>query len=276
VKAKYMISSGCRDDLFDWQIGFTGAVQHGLAYQNASIASGGGREGFEADNSEFGADDLPRSNPRFCNMTVIGCSQQGCNSTGNGARLRRGTAGKIQNAIFMDWPNGGVQLDGTCDKALATPNGVCSTLKTTEPILRLADTIFYNVGPDNVGADGVGDLQVNASSACATSCGPNDVYDAWVGGAGVLPTRNTNGTNPLPGVDGVYPTNATLAAESATFFPANGGIADDAPDCSVIDPFFDSATYVGGFDPNGSAAVENDANNWLRPTSSGWVSFAVN
>jgi hypothetical protein len=127
-----------------------------------------------------------------------------------------------------------------------------------------------------VGADGVGDLQVNASSACATSCGPNDVYDAWVGGAGVLPTRNTNGTNPLPGVDGVYPTNATLAAESATFFPANGGIADDAPDCSVIDPFFDSATYVGGFDPNGSAAVENDANNWLRPTSSGWVSFAVN
>src|SRR5262249_593098 len=116
VNEKHLVSSGAQDDNFDWQIGFTASIQYGLSIHNATICSSSGQNGFEGDNNEFGYDLLPRSNPNFCNMTMIGCRQNaagpdcgplGATVTGSGALLRRGTAGKISNAIIMDYPKAG-------------------------------------------------------------------------------------------------------------------------------------------------------------------------
>jgi hypothetical protein len=100
VNGKFLVSSGCRDDLFDWQLGYTGSVQFGLGIQNATISTGSGRNGFEGDNNSGGQDFLPRSNPNFCNMTVIGSKGQGDTTAGrSGALLRLGTAGVIDRQL---------------------------------------------------------------------------------------------------------------------------------------------------------------------------------
>src|SRR5262249_39407309 len=62
----------------------------------------------EADNSEFGFDLQPRCAPYFCNVTLVGPNDTPAGtfpSTGDGARLRRGTAGKIENSIIENWPS---------------------------------------------------------------------------------------------------------------------------------------------------------------------------
>jgi hypothetical protein len=257
VRSKYLVASGCRDDLFDWQIGYTGATQFGLAYQNGSIASGGGRNGFEADNNENGFNNLPRSNPDFCNMTVVGCVQQGCGSTGSGANLRRGTAGKIANSIIMDWPDAALDLDN--DETMANACTNSTTLKATEPALRVQDSIMYNSGPG--GTD-------YAIGSGASPCSAAQAYGLWVANTGLTPAEGVAGTNPLTGITASYPT-----VVDDRYFPVGGGIADNAPDCSLVEPgFFESAPYVGAFVPGGSTG---GGDNWLS-TAGGWISFAIN
>src|SRR4029453_15831114 len=48
----------------------------------------------------------PRSNPRMGNMTMIGARQQGGPAGLKGANVRRGTAGRIHNTLFLDWTDG--------------------------------------------------------------------------------------------------------------------------------------------------------------------------
>jgi hypothetical protein len=88
----------------------------------------------------------------------------------------------------------------------------------------------------------------------------------WNATQGVEPAAGLAGTDPLPALTGVYPN-----AVDARFFPVDGGVADDAPDCKALVPdFFDTATYLGAFDPNA-----NPGGNWLV-TAGGWINFATN
>jgi hypothetical protein len=122
VTGKFLLATACGDDGLDWQIGYQGqpdpattplpAVQFALvADDGASIASDPDAHGIEADNSEFGANLQPRSAPYFCNITAVGTTATGGPAnTGDGARLRRGTAGRIQNSIFENWSSNGIDI----------------------------------------------------------------------------------------------------------------------------------------------------------------------
>jgi len=253
VRAKYLVSSGCQDDLFDWQIAFRGAVQFGLAVQDPGA---GGDSGFEADNNEFGENNLPRSNPTFCNMTMIGDRQYGSTDGGAGIRLRRGTAGSIGNTIVTGWQTAGIRVDDNNTMQNACTNS--TTLGTaTADLLRVQDTYIYNSGSG-------GTTQMRA--AALSPCTATELYNLWNATEGVEPASGATGVDPLPSLTGVYPT-----VVDARFFPADEGVADNAPDCKLLLPdFFDSAAYEGAFDPN-----NNPGGNWLS-TAGGWISFAAN
>src|SRR5262245_59482524 len=119
VRGKFLVASGCGDDGLDWQLGYQGlpdpatpavpAVQFALvADDHFTTASDPDSHGIEADNSEFGFDLQPRCAPYFCNVTLVGPNDTPAGtfpSTGDGARLRRGTAGKIENSIIENWPS---------------------------------------------------------------------------------------------------------------------------------------------------------------------------
>jgi hypothetical protein len=90
VNMKFIVATSIGDDDFDWQLGYTGHVQFGLGLKNAGNSDTNGRHGFEGDNNENNFAFLPRSNPVFCNVTLVGTKDQG--QTGNGRRgmmLRR-------------------------------------------------------------------------------------------------------------------------------------------------------------------------------------------
>jgi hypothetical protein len=265
VNEKHLVSSATQDDNFDWQIGYTGSVQYGLSIQNASVFSSSGQNGFEADNNEFGYDLLPRSNPNFCNITMIGCRQNsvgpdcgpgGATVTGSGALLRRGTAGKISNTIIMDYPKAGIEI--TQDETLQQGCVNGTTLKTTEPYLLVRDSILYG--------NGGGAQQLSSGGTTSPPCTSSQLVGMWQASEGL----NITGTNPLPALGATYPASASTDA----FFPASPGIAAGAPSCQALNPsFFDSTNYVGAFKAGGSTGA---GDNWLVNPSPTWISFVIN
>jgi len=106
VNDRYIVATDCADDHFDWQVGWRGKVQYGIARP----AGDRGDKAIEADNYEFGFDNTPRSNPTLANLTLIGPGAAAAAGT-NGIHLRRGTAGTIMNSIITNFRRPGIDLD---------------------------------------------------------------------------------------------------------------------------------------------------------------------
>ena len=246
VTEKHIVVTNCEDDNLDWQIGYRGNVQFYLAYQNAATDISSGSNGIEADNNEEDFLLTPVSNPNVCNVTMIGCRKQGCATGGAGANLRRGTAGKVANTIITDWFAAALDIDDDATLVHGCTNS--TTLNTTEPVLRVQDSILYNAG------------SLVSGSTTSPNCTPAQLVGLW--------GMSLSGTDPLPGVTGTYPTTV-----DDRFFPVGGGIADNKPDCADLNTgVFDPAPYAGAFVPGGSTG---SGDNWLV-TPGGWISFAAN
>ncbi len=264
VNLKYLVASSCGDDCFDWQLGFTGSVQYGLAIVNRNNTDTNGRHGFEADNNENGFGFLPRSNPKFCNMTIIGSKPQGDSGAGRrGALLRRGTAGKIWNTIIDGFTESGVRVDNpeTADQACTSS----STLRANSPAnpnLELRNVILFDNGaPTTQVANGAGAFVCNAQQWLTLLNTSNNVQPALVGDIG---------PDPLIG-EAPYPTAVTSQFVPATPGPADGNAGTN---CQPVDPsWMDAKTYIGAFQPGNT--TPGDAGNWLDPTST-WVNFNTN
>jgi hypothetical protein len=266
ARGKFLVASGCRDDQVDWQVGWTGDIQHVLGIQNAGSAEGTGRHGIEADNFQLGPNNAPRSNPRICNMTLVGAKAQGSTVGGRaGALLRLGTAGKISNAIIAHFSESCFSLSNndTAARACTGSGGTAGDLQTTEPFLVVQDSVCYNNGD---AANAPLALSPDHAAGSATSpCNPDQWYASLEDGAGLIPaTVTTLGPNPgfpVSPAPNAYPTSGT----TSQYVPANAPPWTGAPDCRALNPaYFDSATYVGAFNPAGA--------NWL---STPWISFAT-
>jgi hypothetical protein len=122
VRGKFLVATAIGDDGLDWQLGYQGgndpappqaAVQFALVTHDAESVTPSDLDahGIEAANSEFGAGAQPRSAPHFCNITAIGTRDTGApTDTGDGARLRRGTAGRLENSLFENWMSNGIDV----------------------------------------------------------------------------------------------------------------------------------------------------------------------
>jgi hypothetical protein len=269
IRSKHLLATSCKDDQFDYQIGFTGALQFGLAYQSVAVANaaaGGGRHGIEGDNNEFGFDLEPRSNPNFCNLTLIGASRQtgGAIAGRSGANIRRGSAGKIFNSLFMDWTAGILDIDNT-----ETINRACdadSLLDASqEPRLLVSGIKGFNFGADASTGSAMG-----GPAFCSTA---DALWDKW-GLAGLVDPASANGTagtDPMlggvaagtaGGITATFPT-----AVDDRYFPPSGTLG--ATPCGLEPDFFDAAPYIGAFEPGGSTG---GGDNWL---TGNWVNFGT-
>ncbi len=129
VNCKYLIAYRGLDDDFDTDNGFSGTVQFGLGVRDPQIAdnpSVSTSEGFESDNDPSGTTATPQTSAIFTNMTMVGPLRGNKLATiasgyKRGARIRRNSALKIVNSIFMDYVNG-VMIDGSLCQALASSN----------------------------------------------------------------------------------------------------------------------------------------------------------
>lgn len=132
VNAKHLVSYRNLDDDFDTDNGWSGNVQFGLIVRDPSLAdnpSVSTSEGFESDNDATGSTATPQTSGVFSNITAIG-PYRGNSATSVAAgyrralRLRRNTALKVFNSVFMDFKTG-IFIDGS----LADANANSGTLK---------------------------------------------------------------------------------------------------------------------------------------------------
>ena len=236
VRAKYLVATACRDDFFDWQIGFRGSLQFGVAHQAVAGVDGSGRNAFESDNNEFGFDNLQRSNPRICNVTAIGAKNQGLAISGAGANLRRGTAGTISNTIFSGWVSSCLDIDN--DETIARGCTGPATLRTGADTLLVSNSVCNNNGPTGT--------TLAIGSTTAPACTPAQLVGLWAPS-----TANPN----IPWASAVtFPTNPINTADYVPTAPLAG------PDCEALDPgAFDSAPFIG--------ALQNGGINWLNDSA---------
>lgn len=93
VNASYLISSGSKDDSFDWTFGWTGSGSYWIAEQ----ASDEGDRGIEADNQSGANTATPYSNPTLSNITLMG---RGAAAGKDAMKLREGTKGNFSNILI--------------------------------------------------------------------------------------------------------------------------------------------------------------------------------
>lgn len=135
---KHLIVSQNQDDGLDWDYGWIGRVQYVIVQQ--SLLS---NQGIEADNNGTANDALPRSMPTIYNATLVGsdAAPGGATQVQKGMHLRRGTAGRIHNAIvahFADFP---IDVDGAPAVAQTPAN------------LFIKNSIFFDNGNQVLWAD---------------------------------------------------------------------------------------------------------------------------
>ena len=97
VEAKYLVLTGIQDDSVDWDHGFQGKLQHVLIKQAADNSDA--NRGIEADNDGSNPAAMPKSNPMIANMTIIGNTFVGEDSS-EGMYFREGTGAQIYNAVI--------------------------------------------------------------------------------------------------------------------------------------------------------------------------------
>jgi Secretion system C-terminal sorting domain len=149
VNSSYLIAWKGTDDDFDTDNGYSGLSQFGIgvrdsAYYDATYALASGAstsEGFESDNEATGTANVkPYTNAVFSNFTMIGPIPVGktytdLNSTAKaafrrGARIRRNSALRIVNSVFMGYRNF-VMIDG--DSTLRNTNFTSALALLTAP-----------------------------------------------------------------------------------------------------------------------------------------------
>ncbi len=134
---KYAVSTGSKDDSFDWTHGWRGNAQFLLVEQ---IADRGDR-GFEGDNLEGNYEAEPYSTPTISNVTLIGSNGNEDQTTG--MRLRHGTKGKIHNALVTGFAAYGIRAD---DDATTGANVTDESLIVTNSIVFKSDAGNFTKG----------------------------------------------------------------------------------------------------------------------------------
>jgi hypothetical protein len=267
--SKYLVATANADDQLDWQLGTVSKVQFALGAQYAGNLDTAGSHGFESDNNENNFAATPVSDPRFCNVTIIGAGGQPSQPSGDffGLFHRRGTGGRLANILVTAMQDAAIQLrdaatgqhacSGTClVGGSPRTDGVtaCDTppfsLGGSAPILRHYSLVLFNNGTGGTELCRNKTASGNTGSAC-NSCEYTSLLQAASEISTADPGLITSGLFPAPGVVDPRPTNPLPGVDCGALFS---------------DPFFDSAPYVGAFDPNGV--------NWMV-TPGGWISFVT-
>jgi hypothetical protein len=152
------------------------------------LQTGNQSRGIEADNSEFGFDDLPRSNPKLCTVTFIGARDNDPNlGSEGGLFFRRGTGGGVANAIVTNFRDGCIKLQDNATSPIACTNP--TTLNATEPKLLVQSTLCFDNG--GTGAFGTANRQCAGITQGDPHCSASQWYKMLNATQNVTPANGT-------------------------------------------------------------------------------------
>ena len=114
VNCKNLVAFATADDDFDFDFGYNGKIQYGIALRKPDFVDGGDAgNGIECDNDGSGSTASPVTRPQLSNFTFVGPN----NATGTAAnhnfgnRWRRSTQFLLRNSILIGWQKGGFSLE---------------------------------------------------------------------------------------------------------------------------------------------------------------------
>lgn len=233
VNAKYLVAYATADDDFDFDFGYTGRIQYGVALRDPSFIDGGDAgNGIECDNDGTGTTATPTTRPVLSNFTFVGPNVDNTISKNHNFanRFRRGTSFVLNNSVLIGWMKGGLSLETD-----ATYNSFVGSTATSEFKNNLlhANASTYRIGSVTV-AGATGDA-VKAKAEASSTLTLVAAVDAKL-----TDPFNLSAPNMLP----------------ATGSPALSGAAFAG---DLTNSFFSATTFRGAF----------GTTNWMA----GWTNF---
>lgn len=235
INSSNLIAWKGTDDDFDTDFGYSGLSQFGIGVKDTAFydltynaASGASTsEGFESDNDAGGSGQFPITNAIFSNYTMIGPVPIGKTYADltsvakaafrRGARIRRNSAQRVVNSIFMGYRNF-VMIDG--DSSLRNTNNAAALALLTAPNNTAVDVKTKQLQFNN-------NLIVNTAAALSpvstTANGLAEVaaadrltaIDGWVKQTGVL----ANKINPVAYTAGTVLVDPSAYSTTPNFRP---------------------------------------------------------
>lgn len=266
VNLKYVSTLFGNDDIFDYDLGWSGKTQFLFGMKSDVSSSVDADNGIEADSDDQRSNNTPRSHPVIYNATILGNTKPvgtTDNSALAGINAKELTEGEIYNSIFANFRNGlnlTKSLTGTRSFAAggeawhnwtnnpATPATATATTGNGTQSLKVVCNTFVGVtNPLTNGATSASAGTVISSGADWTQFTVTDKNDIVVG-------------NTLPGFDYTFTVNTTTNVFSAkNDVTPNPALSVTGCPTTPIDGFFEPAPYRGAFS---SVNGENWLSNW--------------
>lgn len=114
VMCKNLIAYGTADDDFDFDFGFNGGIQFGIAIRDPKfVDAADDGNGIECDNDKDGTDATPITQPKLSNLTIIGPNNASGTASRHayGNRWRRGAKFIFNNSIILGSQKGGLNIE---------------------------------------------------------------------------------------------------------------------------------------------------------------------
>lgn len=248
VNVKYITGLFGNDDMFDYDLGWSGKAQFLFGMKGDLTFSQDADNGFEADSDDNKSNNNPKSHPIVYNATIVGNAKTALtsdNSSIAAINAKELTEGEIYNSIFANFKNG-LNLV----KSVGTRTGGFEA--------------YHNWA--NTGGNGLNSLKVK----CNTFVGVTNPITVGSATTALLSSDNTQFTttdlntivvgNTLPGFNYDF----TVNTSNNQFTVKNDVIPNPAlstAGCPVapVDGFFVPAAYRGAFASTGD--------NWLSTWS---------
>ncbi len=280
VNLKYCTTMFGNDDMFDYDLGWSGKAQFLFGMKGNEFTTLGGSttsgisndsdNGFEADSDDSQSYNFPRSIPIIYNATLIGNEKVVGNSDNSGLSAimaKENTGGEIYNSLFANFRNGfnmkkslgaassyanGGEAWHNWTNSPSVPTTATATTGNGTQILKVKCNTFVN----NVTNGLASSVGASASSA-GTALTGSDLTQFTT-------TDNNIVVTSLTGFDPSYIMNGStnVITTKNDVVPSPGTNVQLGTGCTQapFDGFFEPANYRGAFKP--SANNENWLSDW--------------
>jgi hypothetical protein len=258
VDLKYCTTLFGNDDMFDYDLGWTGRAQFlfGMKADHASGISPDNDNGFECDGDDGKTYHTPISAPKIYNATVMGNAKQ-TNTADNtgmiGLCLKEFAGGEIRNSVFAGFKEGIRMTSVTAGTASYGNRSIAFGGETVHNYLANGTT------PSATTGNGSQRLKVKCNTFVGNTTNLN-AFDAQTAALAQLTADGNLFETTIPGFSSSFAittSNVVTTKNDATPNPALplGAGCTQAPS----DGFFEPANYRGAFS---SVAGDNWLSDW--------------
>ena len=230
VNLKKVAAMYCADDMFDWDLGYSGKMQFLFGIKTDTATAKTADNGIEADSDDNASDTIFRSNPKIWNATFIGTlnsAYSGDNSGQSAVMAKENTDGEIYNSIFANWHKG-LTIQKTMGSGRSPEEAYDNWIA--------GDFKFKN----NTMINCVKPISLNKYGATAASASDSTKFFA---------DGNTS-VSSVPGFDFTWAANTSTNVVSDKFVAAPTSNISSSLSPSYSDSFFEATSYRGAFDAN--------------------------